>query len=188
MSGATWIFGYGSLIWRPSFPFVARRRAVLADHARRFWQGSTDHRGLPGAPGRVVTLIEAPGESCVGVAYAIDADARDAVLAHLDEREQGGYVRGEAALALSDADLARAGAVPAEVVRAVVYRADPTCVEWLGDAPLGAMAAQIRAARGPSGPNHEYVLRLAEALRALDADDAHVEALAALVAGDTSAR
>jgi cation transport protein ChaC len=175
MGAATWIFGYGSLIWRPSFPFVARRRAVLADHARRFWQGSTDHRGVPGAPGRVVTLIEAPGESCVGVAYAIAADARDAVLAHLDEREQGGYVRIETTLTLIEAD---AGDGEPEQVRAIVYRADPTCAEWLGDAPLAAMAAQIRAAQGPSGPNAEYLLRLADALRALDARDTHVETLA----------
>jgi len=180
MGAATWIFGYGSLIWRPSFPFVARRRAVLADHARRFWQGSTDHRGEPGAPGRVVTLIEATGEACVGVAYAIADDTRAAVLAHLDAREQGGYTRIEAWLTLTEAD-ARDGEARRsgpERVRAVVYRADPTCAEWLGDAPLAEMAAQIRAAHGPSGPNAEYVLRLAEALRALDARDAHVEALA----------
>jgi cation transport protein ChaC len=179
MGAATWIFGYGSLIWRPSFPFVMRRRAVLADHARRFWQGSTDHRGVPGAPGRVVTLIEAPGEVCVGVAYAIADDARDAVLAHLDEREQGGYVRIETGLTLVEAGDAQGAAKgEPERVRAVVYRADPTCAEWLGDAPLAEMAAQIRAAHGPSGPNAEYVLRLADALRALDARDAHVEALA----------
>ncbi len=178
MAASTWVFGYGSLIWRPSFPFVARRRAVLADHARRFWQGSTDHRGVPGAPGRVVTLIEAPGEACVGVAYAIADDARDAVLAHLDEREQGGYVRVEAPLTLVEAD---AGRGEPGCVRAVVYRANATNAEWLGDAPLDALADQIRAAHGPSGPNAEYVLRLAEALRALDARDAHVEALAALL-------
>ncbi|HEY8038149.1 MAG TPA: gamma-glutamylcyclotransferase, partial [Polyangiaceae bacterium] len=49
---------------------------------------------------------------------------------------------------------------------------------YLGPATIDALAAQIRRARGPSGSNVEYVLRLAEALRAMQADDAHVYALA----------
>lgn len=178
MASATWIFGYGSLIWRPSFPFEERRRAVLDGFARRFWQGSTDHRGVPGAPGRVVTLIEAPGERCVGVAYRIGEDARDAVLAHLDHREKGGYSRLEVALQLTESSMGSADAV---TVSALVYLAHAANDEWLGAAPLPTIAAQIRAAQGPSGPNREYVLRLAEALSALDARDAEVDAIAALL-------
>ena len=175
---ATWIFGYGSLIWRPSFPFVEGRRAVLDGFARRFWQGSTDHRGVPGAPGRVVTLIEAPGERCVGVAYRIADVARDEVLARLDHREKGGYSRLEVSLDLSESAI---GAADAATVSALVYLAHAANEEWLGAAPLESISAQIRAAHGPSGANREYVLRLAEALRALDATDSEVEAIAALL-------
>jgi len=178
MTTSTWIFGYGSLIWRPSFPFVERRRAVLDGFARRFWQGSTDHRGVPGAPGRVVTLIEAPGERCVGVAYRIGADVRDDVLAHLDHREKGGYSRLEVSLFLSESAIGVADTV---TVSALVYLAHPANDEWLGAASLATIAAQIRAAHGPSGPNREYALCLADALHALDANDAEVHAIAALL-------
>jgi len=68
-----WIFAYGSLIFRPAFPFVERRRAFVRGWMRRFWQGSPDHRGVPDAPGRVVTLLPSEAETCGGCAYRIEA-------------------------------------------------------------------------------------------------------------------
>jgi cation transport regulator ChaC len=164
-----WVFGYGSLIWRPTFPFAERRRGWIDGWARRFWQGSTDHRGVPGAPGRVVTLVLQAGARCSGVAYRLHDRDRDEVLAHLDHREKGGYARHEV-----DFHEAHAG----EPVRALVYIATEANPEYLGPAPLGELVAQIQRARGPSGANVEYVIRLAEALRALDAEDEHVFTLA----------
>ena len=82
-----WIFAYGSLIWRPDFAFVDRRRVHLPGFTRRFWQGSHDHRGTPDAPGRVVTLIQDEQASCHGMAYLINDEA---VFRALDHREKNG--------------------------------------------------------------------------------------------------
>jgi cation transport regulator ChaC len=160
------VFGYGSLIWRPDFPFAARKRAQLDGWTRRFWQGSHDHRGTPDAPGRVVTLIAEPSARCVGTAYLIEHD----VFEHLDHREKNGYTRHDVRLAFDDA-----------CVDGVTYVAHPDNEAFLGDAPLDVIARQILVSRGPSGANVEYLYELARALRDLDVDDPHVFELAARV-------
>lgn len=183
-----WIFGYGSLVWRPSLPFVARRTACLEGWARRFWQGSTDHRGVPGAPGRVVTLVESPGRRCWGIAYQIDPLALPAVLETLDHREQGGYERHAVTLRLAEP---HAPASAGERVDALVYLAGPHNPNYLGPASLEAIAVQVAGARGPSGDNLDYVLRLAAELRNLgvtEETDAHVFALERLLSARSTDR
>ena len=173
MTSDFWIFGYGSLVWRPDFPFKNQRPAALDGWVRRFWQGSTDHRGMPGAPGRVVTLIEAADDHCVGMAYLIAATDREQVLDHLDYREKGGY-------SLLDVELRFADD---ERTQALVYIATADNPNYLGPADMVRVAAQVSASQGPSGHNVEYVLRLAQALREMAADDDHVFELERLVMG-----
>jgi cation transport protein ChaC len=166
-----WIFGYGSLIFRPSFPFEERREAWLRGWARRFWQGSTDHRGVPEAPGRVVTLVPEPGARCWGVAYRLAPERVEEVLAHLDFREQGGYERHFVQLETREPPS----------LEALVYLAGPTNPHYLGPATLEEIAAVVRSAHGPSGSNRDYVQKLAEALAQAGEQDAHVTELVRLL-------
>jgi glutathione-specific gamma-glutamylcyclotransferase len=168
-----WIFGYGSLIWRPGFAFAERRAACVRGFARRLWQGSPDHRGVPKAPGRVATLVPDAAALCWGVAYRVEEPAREAILAALDARESGGFERADVAVGFE------AGA--AGVEPALTYIAPAHNPNYLGPAPLSLMAAQVRCAQGRSGTNAAYVLDLARALRGLGVEDAHVGALAALL-------
>lgn len=125
-----------------------------------------------GAPGRVVTLVPAPDAECWGVGYRVEASDRDAVLATLDHREQGGYARHEVRFRFARTE---------REVNALVYVATPDNPNYLGPASLAEIAEQVMVSRGPSGPNPEYVLRLADALREMGAHDAHVYELASLV-------
>ncbi len=166
-----WIFGYGSLIFRPSFPYEERREAWLRDWTRRFWQGSADHRGVPEAPGRVVTLVPEPGARCWGMAYRISPERVEEVLAHLDVREQGGYERHGVLLETREC----------VTLEAVMYVAGPANVHYMGPATLEEIAGVVRFAQGPSGSNRDYVQRLAEALTQAGEHDAHVAELMRLL-------
>ena len=185
-----WIFGYGSLVWRPSYPYRQAMDAWIEGWERRFWQGSPDHRGLPGAPGRVVTLVESPGVTCWGRAYEIADDEVAETLAHLDHREKGGYLRLEVEIFFAGDGLPvssrpevqrRAGSSKPRMVKGLCYFADDKNEEYLGEAPLEVIADQVLRSRGPSGSNVEYVLKLAEALRSMGAEDLHLDSIEALV-------
>ena len=160
-----WLFGYGSLIFKVDFPYIERRSAYIRGWARRFWQGSHDHRGTPEAPGRVVTLIAAPGHECHGVAYRI----RGATFAHLDHREKNGYLRRATQLHLDGG----------RKVPGLIYIADARNAAFLGPAPEADIARQIANAHGPSGANLTYLLDLDSALRELATRDPHLEAVMA---------
>lgn len=169
-----WVFGYGSLVWRPAFPFLERVPGYICGWERRYWQGSTDHRGVPEAPGRVVTLIAAPQSQCWGIAYRVAPDAWERVANMLDHRERGGFDRKRVTVEFRE---------PARgAVCALVYVATERNPNYLGSAPDAEIAAQIRNAHGPSGPNSEYALELAAALRSIGAVDDHVFAIADLLA------
>ncbi|MCG8589367.1 MAG: gamma-glutamylcyclotransferase [Proteobacteria bacterium] len=170
--GPQWIFGYGSLVWRPDFAYAEREAAWVEGFVRRFWQGSTDHRGLPGAPGRVVTLVPEPRARCWGMAYRVSPLALRETLARLDHREQGGYRRQTVEVRLGEA---------ARRVTGLLYWATPANPNFLGPATPAEIARQVVGASGPSGPNREYVFRLEEALDAIGGSDPHVTEVAAQV-------
>ena len=155
-----WLFGYGSLIYKVGFEFLEARQATLEGWKRRFWQGSHDHRGTPEKPGRVVTLIPDAQARCAGIAYRVSPD----VFSHLDIREKNGYLRLFKSLTLSDGD----------TVDALVYIATEDNPAFVGPAPERDIAARILECHGPSGPNRDYALALADALRRMGEDDPHV--------------
>lgn len=166
---SVWLFGYGSLIYKTDFAYLDAKPACIYGWERRFWQGSHDHRGTPEAPGRVLTLVEAAGARCAGMAYQVTPDTFE----HLDHREKNGYLRVFTPLHwLNDSEHSGPGET-----EGVVYLAGADNEAYLGPDSDAAIAAHIARSTGPSGPNSEYVLKLAQALRAINEQDEHVFAI-----------
>ncbi|XP_004578221.2 glutathione-specific gamma-glutamylcyclotransferase 1 [Ochotona princeps] len=170
---ALWIFGYGSLVWRPDFAYSDSRVGFVRGYSRRFWQGDTFHRGSDKMPGRVVTLLE-DHEGCTwGVAYQVCGEQVADALKYLNVREAvlGGYDTKEVTFYPQDA--------PDQPLKALAYVATPQNPGYLGPAPEEAIATQILACRGFSGHNLEYLLRLADFMQLCgpQAQDEHLEAI-----------
>ena len=159
------VFGYGSLVWRPSPALEGCGTEVCrADGYRRaFCQRSADHRGTPEAPGLVASIVPAPDASCYGLAYTIPDERVDSVLDELDFREKGGY----------SADVITIHTTAGESQQALAYYASNENPMYL-DASLEEAAQIIKTAVGPSGANDQYLYNLADWLRASEIEDEHV--------------
>ncbi len=150
-----WVFGYGSLMWRPGFGFVERRSATLHGRRRAFCIYSVHHRGTYARPGLVLGL--APGGAVRGAAYRVEAPAWDEVYAYLREREQPTETYFEAWAPVRLADKRR--------VRALVFLSDIKHAQWAGDLSLEQQARLIAGATGLSGRNVDYLRDLVGHLR-----------------------
>src|SRR3979490_2940413 len=84
--GDLWVFGYGSLMWRPGFDFLERVPARLIGEHRALCVYSFVHRGTPEKPGLVLGLDH--GGACRGIAFRVAEKQRNDTVAYLRAREQ----------------------------------------------------------------------------------------------------
>jgi cation transport protein ChaC len=173
-----YLFGYGSLIFRTNFTYISWEPCLVQGFSRRLFQGSTDHRGIPGAPGRVVTLLPDDDGVVGGVVFRIPAAHKADAIEALDIREKGGYAQYWVACHRCDSQNDGESIITAS---ALCYIATPDNEDYLGPADPEAIAKQVVESSGPSGPNSDYVIKLGESLRHLGMQDPHVHEVEARV-------
>jgi len=170
-----WVFGYGSLMWRPGFPFIDRRTAVLHGRRRAFCIYSVHHRGTYERPGLVLGL--APGGAVRGMAYRVAAGEWEAVYAYLREREQPTETYFET---WRDVKIDN-GPEGGEKTPALVFLSDMKHAQWAGALTLEQQAQLIAGARGLSGRNIDYLSDLVLHLREDGVRDGTMEKLLKMV-------
>lgn len=167
--GDFWVFGYGSLMWRPGFAHVETRKARLSGYRRMLCLRSHIHRGTPERPGLVLGLE--PGGSCLGMAFRVPGDLTGEVLAYLRDRElvTRAYHEKRLPVRLDDG----------EMVNALTYVVDRGHCQYAGNIGVDEIVRTISGAVGESGRNEDYVLNTIRHLHALGIRDRRLESIAA---------
>lgn len=163
--GDFWVFGYGSLMWRPGFAHVETRRARLMGFRRSLCVYSWVHRGTREQPGLVLGLDR--GGSCVGMAFRVPEGLAEEVVAYLRERElvTNVYLERRMPVRLDDGR-------PAQALCYVVDRAHE---QYAGHLDEHHAAALVHRSSGVSGRNDDYLFSTLEHMRALGIRDRWME-------------
>ena len=170
--GDFWVFGYGSLMWRPGFAHTETHRARLHGYRRALCVRSFVHRGTPERPGLVLGLDR--GGSCLGLAFRVPGELRDEVTAYLRERELVTQVYLERTLAVR--------LDSGEKVSAMTYIVDRQHAQYAGALDVEDAAGRVSGSVGVSGPNEEYVFNTVTHLKALGIRDHWLENVAGRLA------
>ncbi|MGB5214503.1 MAG: gamma-glutamylcyclotransferase [Anderseniella sp.] len=167
MSADFWVFGYGSLMWRPGFEFEERSGAVMHGVHRRLCIYSHVHRGTPDKPGMVLGLDR--GGSCRGIGYRVAASRRDDTIAYLREREQVTMIYKER---WRDMLVDRDGSP--HKVSALVYLVDQDHVQYAGKRSAQDLLPYVLQGHGKGGPCIDYIASTLEHIEELGFRDRHL--------------
>jgi glutathione-specific gamma-glutamylcyclotransferase len=168
-----WVFGYGSLMWRPGFSFLRSSPATVHGFHRRLCVYSYHYRGREGAPGVVLGLR--PGGSCRGMAFAVANADWPTTLDYLRERELVTKVYQERLVALRLAD----GTM---VQNATTYVVDRAHGQYTGLLDKHETAALVRQGHGLSGSCEDYLRNTLAHLHGLAIKDRYLETIAKTLA------
>jgi cation transport protein ChaC len=164
---AMWVFGYGSLLWKPGFDVAESMIGRLPGYARSFCMRSIHHRGSIDRPGLVLALDASPGTDCDGMALRVAPGTEADTLQYLRDREliSSAYVEKNLDVELEDG----------RSVQALVYVIDADHVQYCGGLPLEEQAQIIANAVGGMGPNPEYLFNTATHLSQIGLHDPSLE-------------
>jgi cation transport protein ChaC len=143
-----WVFGYGSLMWRPGFPYLERQIATVRGYHRSLCIYSHVHRGTRDKPGLVLGLDR--GGSCKGIAFRVAAADRAETFAYLRERELVTSVYLERCMPVTIDDTGRR-------YTALTFVVDQSHIQYAGKLDREAALTFIEQGIGRSGENPDYV-------------------------------
>ena len=173
-----WVFGYGSLMWRPGFEFIEQAPARLIGEHRALCVYSFDHRGTPEKPGLVLGLDR--GGACRGIAFRIAASRRSDTVKYLRDREQTTHVYREVMRSVWLENEAR------QRVSALTYVVDRGHVQYAGRLSLPERLRHVQQGHGRSGNNRDYVLSTVKSIEAQGFRDEQLHQLAVMLRDDPS--
>jgi cation transport protein ChaC len=168
-----WVFGYGSLMWRPGFAYEEAQHARLTGYRRCFCIYSVHHRGTRERPGLVLGLDR--GGASEGIAYRVAAANAPATTRYLRAREQ---VNGVYRELHAPVELIKGQHREVLALTYIVERAHPN---YAGQLPLAVQARLIHGSQGLSGANLDYFISTLRHLKELDIRERELERLLGVI-------
>lgn len=165
-----WVFGYGSLMWRPGFDYIYKTPALLDGFHRSLCVYSYVHRGTREIPGLVFGLDH--GRSCRGIAFSVQQENWQKTVEYLQEREQvtAVYLESTQQISLDDNS--------SKTVNALTFLVDRNHEQYAGELSMDEQLTFINQGKGQSGICRDYVIAAANQLKELDVEDKNLQALA----------
>ena len=165
-AGDLWVFGYGSLMWKPGFEFIEAHQARLQGYRRALCVWSIEHRGTPEQPGLVFGLDQ--GGCCIGRVFRVAEADKWPVWKYLQQREMVTAVYRPRLLPVRFDD---------RVARALTFTVDRQHRQYAGNLDADRAAEIVSRAQGYSGPNTDYLINTVDHLAKLDIRDRQLDAI-----------
>lgn len=170
-----YVFGYGSLMWRPDFPFTWSESALAIGHSRSLCVWSSTYRGSPERPGLVFGLDETPGRKARGLLFKVEQEDRRRVIHYLFQRELIYPIYQPSQVLVQTKD---------DIFQALTFTVDRSDPAYAVNINHSVRRAAIASGRGRAGRAKDYLANALMKLRelgvqepALEADLAAAEAL-----------
>ena len=153
MAQQHWVFGYGSLMWQPDFPYVERRPAMLWGWHRAHALISTTAWGSAERPGLILTLLR--GGACLGMAFRVAPGHWRQTRAYLRRRE------------VAYRHVWVGVVTPKGEINALTFTADPSNGRYIGKQPLERRALMVAQGEGSKGTSRGYLAGTIAAVQAM---------------------
>src|ERR1041385_8782051 len=163
--GDLWVFGYGSLMWSPCFPYRDKVLARVHGYHRALCILSTRYRGTHRKPGLVMGLCR--GGSCWGMAYRIPRSEVRHALARLWNREMPRRVYQPRLVPVPLPGSRR--------VQALAFIADPEHPAYVRELDLRGRARLVAQGIGKRGPCIDYIRNTLDHMHDVGVRDPHLE-------------
>ena len=186
--GEMYIFGYGSLMWKPEIDYDTHHYASAMGVARRYCIVSTHYRGTPERPGRVLGLTQSNSKTpCLGCVYHVRADKIPAAFLAIWQREMVSHAYSPSLIPVTlcdtpPVDFTEGNSAKTDQdtssVKALAFLSNPTHVQYVDQEDPQDVAKIIARATGPMGTNRAYFFDTYDHLKELQVKDDYLERIA----------
>ena len=153
MAQQHWVFGYGSLMWQPDFPYVERRPAMIWCWHRAHALISTTAWGSAERPGLILTLLR--GGACLGMAFRVAPGHWRQTRAYLRRRE------------VAYRHVWVGVVTPKGEINALTFTADPSNGRYIGKQSIERRALMVAQGEGSKGTSRGYLAGTIAAVQAM---------------------